>query len=162
MLAACYSRSVCGAPASVAQSRVRALVCGALAQTVALPVEEEAELRCEDSLLGEAAHEGRVQPKRRQLPSMEEVQARLRSHGAASCSGNQEHGAQASRAELDWRDAVAAVRASQAALSGTQMLTDTFGYVAHLLSQAPETIQASWTQQSHAQAEAHLLAFVAD
>ncbi len=136
MLAAYCSRLL-SAPAAVAQSRVRAMACGALAQAVALPV-EEAEPRREESLPGDPAQKAHVQPRQRQLPSMEEVQARLRSHGAASCSVKQKHSAHAGRAELDWRDAVAAARASQAALSGTQMLTDTFGCVAHRLTSLPE------------------------
>jgi len=74
----------------------------------------------------------------RGLPSAEEARERLRSHGAASCSGaaaagpgKPAGGAGAAPAEapaLDWRDVVAALRAAQAAApEGNAVLTDTFG-----------------------------------
>ena len=81
----------------------------------------------------DAAHERRLaemsqgsRARRASLPSAEETAARLQSHKAASCSGqaSQEEPAPA----LDWRDVARLSR--RAAISGQEMLTDSFGRVA--------------------------------
>ena len=66
--------------------------------------------------------------RRAVLPSTEETAARLQTHKAASCSGQTSQ--QEPAPALDWRDAVRLSR--QAAISGQDMLTDSFGQVPQL------------------------------
>ena len=69
-----------------------------------------------------------VQQWRESLPSVDEFRERLHSHQGASCSTSEAQATlsqQPVQPELHWRQIAAA---SQQALSGSQMLTDTFGY----------------------------------
>ncbi len=64
------------------------------------------------------------------LPTLEQVAERLKTHSSASCSTQQPSSSSSSsspEAVLDWREVVAAMRSAQQTVTGEQMLTDSFG-----------------------------------